>query len=165
VSLYLDSTPDLDIVSTTGCGSFAECVANATDSDTGDVWLNAGFGGDADESWTALVIPGGLSPATVAGGADTSTFGFFNYFLSILTNNTGETFTPQSCAPICQGGDGLIDLLGSGNILGGAGLDNGAFARSDGDFQVQSIPEPSTLLLLGAGLLGLNFISRRRNKK
>jgi hypothetical protein len=161
VSIYLDDSPDLNLVAV-NCTSQANCIALASD---GSLYMNVGFGGDADESWTAFTLPGGDDPDQVAAGAGTTTFGFFNYFLSILTNNTGQTFGLQSCTPFCGAGDGLIELSGSGNILGGAGLTNGAFARSDGDFQVAIVPEPSTLLLFGAGLLGVNFFGRRRNKK
>jgi hypothetical protein len=160
VSLYLDNVNDLDLVAV-NCDSDTECIDFANN---GALWLNAGFAGDLDETWTALVIPGGLDPDTVAGLPANQTAGFFNYCLSVLTNNTGQTFGLQSSA-LCTGlDDGQTLVLGSGNILGGQGLENGAFARSDGDAQVRtvSVPEPSALLLVGAGLLGLGFIGRHR---
>jgi hypothetical protein len=166
VSLYLDplsgGTVDLDVING-NCGTLAQCVAAASD---GALYLNIGFAGDDEELWvaedaldstaTVLTIPAGTSA------------GEFNYLLSILTNNTGLNFGLQDCSTIpgvCTAGDQMILVIGSGQILGGQGLENEWFGRSDTDAQVAPIPEPSALLLLGAGLLGLGSIARRRIKK
>lgn len=58
-------------------------------------------------------------------------------------------------------GDRLIDMSGSADILGGLGLTN-AFARSDADADVNPIiPEPTTISLLGIGLLAIAGLRRK----
>jgi len=147
VSFYLDNVDDLDIVGV-NCISDADCIDKANN---GPLWANFGFGGDDDEFWTAIVPSTSLDPDDVFAGNSTSNYGAFNYAVSILTNNTGKIFDLQTC-PLCAGTDNLIEVTGSGNILGGQGLDNGAFARSDADTQlkpVSQIPEPSYSTVAG----------------
>jgi hypothetical protein len=167
VSVYLDNFPggttDLNVVNG-ACGTLAQCVAAASD---GGLYLNLGFNGDVNNAWAAINASDDING--VLNTAESSKAGLFNYFLNILTNNTGLNFGPQNCTlglvdcPL--GGDNSVQLIGSGDVLGGQGLTNGAFGRSDADAQVAPIPEPASLLLFGAGLLGVNFISRRRVKK
>jgi hypothetical protein len=159
-SLWLDNSPDLEIVPP-NCGSLAACEILARD---GSLFMDIGFNGDPNESWIAINAPD--STAAVASAPASTKLGEFNFFLNILTNGTGQNLGGQICTPFCPAGDdNAVQLIGSGDILGGQGLANGAFARSDTDFQVATVTEPSALLLLGIGLLSINFISRRRIKK
>jgi len=149
------------------CTNLADCTAKASD---GSAFLSIGFSGDADDYFAFL---GTDNPATVAGGSAGTAFTTANFALSILLNNTGLTFAELDCtvnplnpAGLCDGigagEDGKTDVVGSGSILGGAGLTNGAFGRSDFDFNVAPIPEPGSLALLGLGLLGLAGLRRSK---
>lgn len=148
-------------------GGIAECLTEATD---GDHWLTAGFG-DPDDFWFATsTLPGAgfTDIAAVASAAAVTKVGAANYALSILENNTGFGFNEQVSAIsplVTVGGDGFTDIIGSGDVLGGAGLTSPFFARSDFDFQLDRIPEPGSVALFGLGLIAAGALGRRRKAK
>jgi hypothetical protein len=133
----------------------------------GAFWATFGFGGVPGEGLA------GDAPANI-GLASTltsgSSAGNINIALSLLS--TGPGFGPginiTGVTPSPFGG--LVDLAASQQLRGISDLST-LFQISTNTnvsfFNAQStvVPEPSTLLLFGGGLLGLGLWGRRRHKK
>jgi hypothetical protein len=139
-------------------------LAGLGETDGSTLWATAGFFGDPDELWVSNALQGGTSIATVQGGNSSTKFADFNFSLSIDENNTGRALGQQPCAPFCSpGGDGMVDVVGSGDILGGQGLNPVQWtARSDADFQLVPLPQPGSLALFGLALAAAGFVQFRR---
>lgn len=169
VAVFTDNTPDLDVTNGT-CGTQAQCLLTAglgAVDPASSLFLTLGFEGDADETWVSESVAGGASIATVTSGNASATFARFNFAQSIIVNNTGQTFGLQSCAPFCGlFGDGMIEVVGSGDIKGGQGLVlTNWTARSNAAVQLAPIPEPGSLALVGLGLAGLGWARRKMGQK
>ena len=140
-------------------GNLDVATATAAVTDGTHLW-DFSVTADADTFWNFTPIDPTLAnnPAEVKLLTPVTKVGTVNYALNQVWGNDifNDILNPAFVAD-----DGLVDLIGSGDILGGFGLTY-AFARSDIDVLLNPIPEPATLTLFGFSLLGLAFVGRRR---
>ena len=161
---------DAGLLPATNCTSFDDCVQEATE---GTLLQVDGFAGDDDEFWRAtLVEAGGLDVGIVKFLSEETIVATFRAALTTLLNNIPGTGSPILFRDILTGAhcpsgnltaDGCVaGPVVTGTILGGSGLNNGAFAHSDADARKLTVPAPATLALIGIGLLGSALALRRR---
>jgi hypothetical protein len=133
----------------TNCTSLEDCINQAT---LGTLIQVDGIATEAD-TWIAVqTLEGGNDLATVLATGNETLIAACNFSLSNFFNISGTVTSP---------------LTGSCTLTGGEGLTNGAVAHSDFDAvkTVQQVPEPGTLALLAAGLLGFGLRFRARQSK
>jgi hypothetical protein len=146
---YEDSVPLSTYFPLTSHTSFQDGVNRATD---GNFILSMGFDGSANEGMGAAV-----SPASIRG---------FEWALSVLQENL-PAFDAFGLIP---GVGTEIHMQGSidQNNTRCIGSPCAAAYQISGDATVEliplQVPEPATLLIFGAGLLGLGLVNRRRRR-
>lgn len=174
-AFYFDTSPDFQISGAT-CTSAApggSCESHATD---GALKLVLGESADTDFLWQALGATD--NTALLQNVSTTTSVGTFNANLFVLLNNTGFGFNqipseiPGYVTPV--GADGLIDVAVDGTVRGkcaafsAPGVCSTAAtvyqAEDKSDFHFRAVPEPTTIAIIGMGLLGMGAFSRRRKK-
>ncbi len=139
---------------TPGVGSISLVADTNFDFGDGVYETLATFGVLAPSAGTNVGFLGGLGP----NGTTSLTGEFLSANAGIFTYN-GLDFGSLPAGYVAFGlmntNNTIVELDTSGNPII-------AQINSDGQFGVSVVPEPSTFLLLGAGLLGLGFTIRRK---
>lgn len=137
---YLDGQPVAIFEVLTGDGGVFHPATFDGSDDATFVLLAALPGVILDHNGNDIAIAGGLLALT-----DSNTDGDPTH-----NPNIGFTITTPSAWPFA---------------LNGAGTINDNFEEEDGSARLAPVPEPSTIVLLAMGLLGLGAVGRKRTKK
>lgn len=158
VAFYADAANNFTRVNDGTCTDIACMETRASD---GSLFWVSGFAGLAGEFWNATAVTDDVSavgsiPAPGVGGG-------YNAAINVLVNNSGKSIDKVACFNLFTLTLGFVDQCGSGSLLGTGGVATPFDSFDNVDFTM-SIPEPSSLALMGIGLLGAAAAARRRKK-
>jgi hypothetical protein len=154
IQVFSDPSNNFDIAGATSA------TAIATASDGSPYWelgIANGQGG-----WTASAFTDDLGALSSFSGQGSA--GSFNYALNVLSYGIGPQLVRTQSNPVAYAG--LVDVSGNGSFDAPTSALQGAApwveAQDNLDAYLQPVPEPTTLTLLGLGLLGLAATLRRK---
>lgn len=157
-AFFADSSVDYTRINQPGCTTIACMEGRATD---GSLFWSVGFT-SASNFWVANAVSDDITaigsiPAPGNGGS-------FNTGVSLIANPaaTGPALGLVNCFNPLLGAIVQVSMCGSGSLLGTGGVETPFQSFDDVNFTINRIPEPATLGLMGLGLLGVAFASRRR---
>jgi len=161
-----------------GIATCAQTILGVGGSETATATFTSGGGFSLTETSAALGAGGSAVSATLSTPLEALTSGFGPVLCSSATPNftvVGTTLTPVATSPInaeCSAstaftfpGSALLPQSGAGFLTSNGG---GVWTLTDNSFALKftvtptSTPEPSSLLMLGSGLLGLIGFGLRR---
>ena len=163
LDIYIDTTMDFGFASATdffGADDGIHIASFLLDYGTGDLDLNtpAGIDGQIDIQFSANLakLINGFAPGYWfdVDGIDFSTYTLPNIALGLVDGNNNVLEAADFA------GTNIISEFG---VAPNFPVD--FYTRTDGSFQPGVVPEPTTFLLLGGGLMGLGFLARRRKKR
>ena len=158
IQVYTGGSTNLVLDTAGSYPSLAQAIAAISGDGATHLW-DFSITSDPDTYWSFIPIAAGADdPGYVATLLSSMKVGVANYQLNQVWGD--DIFDPIYGFNL--GGDGMVDMVGSADVLGGSGLTGGAFARSDADAVVNPIPEPATMLLIGSGLIGLAVLGRKK---
>lgn len=91
-------------------------------------------------------------------------FGEVNFALNLLQNYLGPDLAKQVSILFGPGLGETVDFIGSAGLKGIKGSTTPMDVFDNLDGQLRPIPEPTTIMLLGFGLLSLSGLARRKKK-
>ncbi len=155
LAVFEDSSQNYSRLATGGLTTVEQLITTAND---GSYMFSLGSTGQLGEGWSASSLSDDVGGFALPGAAN---FGLFNYGLNIIDNVTFINFTDVATAF-----GGFADLSGSGSLVSQFGFDTpfDVFDNVDMTVNTTVVPEPSTLILLGFGMVGLGVIVRNRRK-